>query len=136
MQPLSLDDSDWPVVVLHVPSGAHSDEAIRDVLREYKDMVLTRRVPFVMINDLRSASGVTQKQRAEMSDFLEGEHEVASYCRGAALVFESALLRGMLTAILWVSKPVYPTRVFRTVEDASWWAYDQLGISVAQRRPA
>ena len=129
MRPLELDDSSWPVIVMHVPRGAHSDEAIQAILTRYKQLVLEHREPFVMINDLREASGVTQKQRAEMSSFLENELEVASYCRGAAMVFNSAMLRGMLTAILWVSRPPYPTRVFKTVEEARTWANGQIELA-------
>ena len=38
------------------------------------------------------------------------------------MVFESAVVRGVLMAIFWIFKPAYPTKAFKSVEEAIAWA--------------
>ena len=48
---------------------------------------------------------------------------------GCGLVFQSTVLRGILTAIFWLKKPEYEVRVFADVTEAVVWgrkhAFDQ-----------
>jgi len=38
------------------------------------------------------------------------------------MIFDNPLLRGMLTAMFWIRKPEYPTRVYATPEEGLTWA--------------
>lgn len=46
--------------------------------------------------------------------------------RGEATVLESALVRGGLTAIYWLSPPGYPWKIFGDMSEALHWAQAQL----------
>ena len=86
-----------------------------------------------MVIDLRRNAGITPTQRKMLTDDMAApEHAaVQARCVGVAMVFDSAFLRGILTAIFWVRKPPYPTQVFRTVAEAKTWAKALLAAPAA-----
>ena len=126
MPGLKVDDSRWPAVVTHVPPGDHTDEEIHASMDDYLRIVRARKQPFVTITDLTRGTGMSPKQRRIITDFMQKhEDELAVHCRGAAMVFQSAVMRGMLTAIFWIAKPRWETRVFATLDEAGSWAHEK-----------
>lgn len=118
--PVHVDAAEWPVLRVTPPHQITDDE-MQAFLAWYRELVLRRREPFALVLDLRRTSGMTPRQRQMITDGMGGEESI--YCRGTAMVFSSAVLRGILTAIFWIRKPRYPTRVFATVEDAGAFAH-------------
>jgi hypothetical protein len=51
--------------------------------------------------------------------------------RGQAFVVGNSSVRGALTAIHWLAKPVYPVKVVETFEDGLAWAQRQLASASA-----
>jgi len=117
---ITTDVSRWPVVVVRAPATV-SDEEMAEHLAFFEGKVYARREPFVTVLDLRFCEKITPRQRSIMIGSMKRNEEMTQ-CRGCAMVFDSMLLRGILTAMFWVRKPAYPTRVFSKVVEAFDWA--------------
>ena len=53
----------------------------------------------------------------------------AAYCAGYAFVIDSAVVRGILTAILWLAPMPAPHVVVSTVEEGERWLREKLGMA-------
>jgi hypothetical protein len=77
--------------------------------------------------DISEVEGMDPSQRRMLTERLAEDEELnARICRGLAMVFDSAMLRGILTAVWWVKKPPYPQKVFKNVEQAKAWCVSQM----------
>ena len=117
---IDLDLTHWPVVVSTAPSGPCRDAPFERYLERFAQVVDSRKGSYVAVVDLRAGGSMTPKQRTRLAEAM-GTEERGATCVGTALVFESALMRSMLTAVLWMSMPPYPTRVFSRPVDAIEW---------------
>jgi hypothetical protein len=132
MSRIDLDISKWPVPVI-TPEGLVSDEELSEFFENYSRMLQQRREPYALIVDLRRASDMPAKQRKTLTDYMKRqEHVLGMYCAGTALIFESSVMRAILTAIFWIRKPPQEVRVFANVQEADLWAR----ASLARRRQA
>ncbi len=119
---IKLDTSQWPVTVV-TPEGLVSTEELNTFFAAYADMLKRKRDVYALIVDLRRASDMPAAQRKVLTDFMKKQEAVAGMrCAGTALVFESALMRAVLTAIFWVKNPPQEVRVFGNVHEAMEWA--------------
>lgn len=109
----------WPAVLVRPPETV-SDDDLREYLRCFDHDVIGMGEPYGIVLDLRTTKSITPSQRQILTDSM-ASHSDADMCRGTAMVFESRLLRGILTAIFWVRRPAYPTRVFTSTLDAWAW---------------
>lgn len=83
---------------------------------------LIRRGPFGMINDVRSGSVPSPVQRRMIiALYDENDRDVRAHVLASALVGESMLLRGVLTALTWVRPAPHPMAVFGTLSAAEEW---------------
>lgn len=48
------------------------------------------------------------------------------YLRGTAFIVESAMKRGLITAVFWMSPPCYRWKTFVKFDEGCFWAYAQL----------
>jgi hypothetical protein len=123
--PYRFDDSRWPVVICEmvgVSTDAEIDEFIRTVAQ-----ALSRRVPHYVIIDARRGESMSSKHRRQIADWVtRNQPELRAHRVGLALVAESALIRGALTAIYWLHAPPYPTKVFARIEEAEAWGHELL----------
>jgi len=135
MSAIRLDMTRWPIVVV-VPPDKVTDAELHTFMDEFDNSVRVRRERFVMVLDLRRSSGMLPKQRKMLTDHLNQQPEAnLALCQGNALVFESALLRTMLTAILWVRRSTHPVQVFASVDEACNWGRDQMSRAMAHGTP-
>jgi hypothetical protein len=117
------DKSKWPIIKMVSPTSI-SDEELIKTLGEFVDYITVQKKDerYGVILDLRDTKGITTQQRKMITDNMDGMKDYAIlYCVGSAMVFDSPVLRGMLKAIFWITKPPYPTQVFKTLEDAEGW---------------
>ena len=115
-----LDLSDWPIVVTRPAAGPVTDEELKAYMREHAARVLEREGDYVQVLDLRNDPKLTPDQRSMMGDMHDYEELVAREA-GTAMVFNSALLRWMLSAVFWVKRQERAMGVFATAEEASEW---------------
>ncbi len=128
MSTIELDLTAWPVVVVTPPAGLVTDAELDSFMADYRRRVTGRRELYSVVIDLRVSSGLTPTQRKRLSrEMEEGEQRGYANC-GGALIFSSTLMRGMLTAILWLKKPKHEMRICSTREEAVTWAREQVAI--------
>lgn len=113
----TVDSSEWPFVrVTYVDSV--DDDAFERYVQE-QAALLERREPYVILFDARRSGMPTAKQRQRMARYMkENDSALRRYCRRGAFVIESPLIRGALTAILWLQPLPFAHEVFATVEEA------------------
>lgn len=125
---IQLDSSRWPIVVVTPPTVSLSDASIDEFMRRWLQMTRTNRGHYVCIHDLRQSPPMSAAHRKKMTDSMNGlRDEMASQCVGVAMVFDSALMRAMLTAFMWMFRPPYPTFVCPSLDGALAWADQRLG---------
>jgi len=84
----------------------------------------------VELSNLRKANA---KQRRAFAEHLKRfEHHDVRWNAGSALVVPSAWLRGLVTAVFWISPPKFPYDVFAKRSDALEWAQLQLDAKLAE----
>lgn len=126
--PVRLSTQDWPFVVTTIVESMDETETT-EYLTSFLDQVVNRRTPFVSIVDARRMTRApSAKVRRMIADWEQANGDLGSrYNRGVAFVTESALIRGAMTALQWISPPRVPTVYEATMESARVWARTQLG---------
>jgi glyoxylase-like metal-dependent hydrolase (beta-lactamase superfamily II) len=128
MARILVDDTLWPIVRVKLPPEQTDDEMrlYLDELRALRE----RRQPYALIIDANDSRGFTASQRKLQAEYIESGVELTRrYLKAFAFVAESAIQRGMMTAIFWLRRPEWPHAFFATVEEAKEWARDKLAES-------
>lgn len=126
MAEIKLSFAHWPVVLTTAPPGTVSDAEMLSYLERFRAEIARRRAPFISVLDLRANSGITPAQRKMITEGMTADNANTAFCKAFGMVFSSSLLAGMLTAIFWVRKPKYETKVFTEVHDALDWGREQM----------
>lgn len=122
MTTIQLDKSHWPVIVV-TPMGVASSEELSRFFDQYAAMLKERPEVYALIVDLRRSSDMPAAQRKVLTDFMKKQEDVVGkLCAGTVLVFESAVMRAILTAVFWVKNPSQEVRVCSTVQEGLEWA--------------
>lgn len=125
---METDLSRWPIVIMTAPSRPMSDQDFKDYLAWVEKHITCRGEAYALVNDARHAPAPTAAQRKLVADQMERLRPFTRrHCAGNAMVFDSTLMRGIMTAIFWTTKPDYPTKVCATVNEAITWCEVQLG---------
>jgi hypothetical protein len=121
-----IDVTQWPVMRYTAPAGVVSDEHMREVFDEQYTMKKLGELHAICL-DLRASGGLTPTQRKMLTaEMGRDEALTRRVTAGVALVFTSAVLRGVLTAIFWVRPAIAPTKVFSDVDVALAWCRGQI----------
>ena len=123
---IDLDLNAWPIVVTRPRGGVLQDHELTDYLERFRAEISRRRGVYVSVLDLRESPTLTPTQRRTISNGMDEDIASHKQCVGAALIFESAMMRGLLTAILWVRQPKHELKVFGDLDAAKVWAADCL----------
>lgn len=102
----------WPIAVSCIYGQEHSEEALSAAYATWTEYLL--RGPHVLIVDMTQGNaGSTAPQRARTAEWLEQNESLLREGRQLAhvLVFDSALVRGIVTAVFWLRRPVAPHHV-------------------------
>lgn len=130
---IETDESSWPILQV-TPPATVTDGMLAAYLDWYRT-VDERRGPHAIVMDLRGSQGITTEQRRMMLSRME-ERGGRTSCLGLAMVFESKVLRAILTAMFWVRSPPYPTRVFADRESAFGWCRGLLSPGAGRPEPS
>jgi len=118
MARLEIDESEHPLLSVQFPSTLTGEEFTDYQKRLFAIM---ERGPVLLLID----SGQTQLDahlRKMMADQVRNNQAFfVRYCRGCAVIVRSAPTRGVMTALLWLVTPAFPTRSFANEEDARRW---------------
>lgn len=127
MNRITLKTSDWPIVLTTV-EGDIDESNLVPYFAEFQSRVLARAQLFSSIVDAtRITSAPSARVRRLIADW-EVEHGAVGerYNVGVAIVTTSALVRGAMTAIQWISPPRVPTTYEATMPAAIAWAHGHL----------
>jgi hypothetical protein len=120
-----IDESRHPLVLVTF-DGALSEPEFDDYLRSMSRFI-DRRTKNVTILDARKAKSPTATQRAKQAAWLKTNRvALQEYSCGSVFVIDSALVRGGLTAILWIAPMPVAHAVVATLEEAERWAFARL----------
>lgn len=118
----------------HIPP-AFSDADLEGFLVVLEALVAAQRAPFAWVVIADAMISTSAKQRKM---FSEGEARMQAqdkrYCAGTAIVLTSSMIRGVMTAIYWLTPPVYPYTLCANEQQADAWAREQLAARL--RAPA
>ncbi len=118
----------WPILIRRASASLTTLEWQKE-LDWAAELYRTKKEPYALVVDARSGRRPNSAERNMMREFAE-KHDahIRQYCRGTALVFKSDLVRGALTALLWLRKPASQTKVFTDFDEAMAWARKQLDL--------
>ena len=115
----------WPLVLVDMQSPSNEEYAR---YFERVDEFLLRRQPFALvINTLDSGGTTGQEGRRAQAEYMHRQADALSrYLVGIGMVIRSSAVRAVVTSIMWMQPPPSPVAVFRTEEEATRWARNQL----------
>ncbi len=121
-----FDARAWPLVVSTLPTIV-DDDTVQRLVDGHRE-VFARRERFVHIGDLRQLRTLPNARiRQRLADWTKSiEGESARYNVGSALVVPNAVVRGGLTALSWLYKPVSPQYYGAAVEECHAWCMARL----------
>lgn len=109
-------------VVIATPPSEVTEASVDAFLEELQTNLDSER-PYVLLVDMTHTGNLTVKQRRRVSQHIAGNKDrVRRIVRGIAVVTPSALKRGIITAVFWLSPPPTEHRTFENVDDAMAWA--------------
>jgi hypothetical protein len=126
MVAVRYDESEWPLVIVTMPRAPMS----RDQFEAHLERISSyyRRGPFALLIDTRDAFALDANQRRMVADEIELNQE--RYPRtllGCAVVMTSAVQRGVLRAITWLTNPRFEVEPFSDLDEAKTWLRTKLG---------
>lgn len=110
-----------------------SDEELSSFMRAREEWAEQARYPVAWVVELSNLQKANAGQRKLFAEHLKRfeEHDVR-WNAGSALIVPRAWLRGLVTAVFWISPPRFPHQAFARRSDALGWAQAQLDAKVAE----
>jgi hypothetical protein len=106
--------------------GTVNDQSFQDYINDLAAVAKIGR-PYLLLADATDAGVPSAKQRMMQTQAIKEYRSLfASVCKGAAFVIDSMMVRGALTAMLWVQPLPYDHIVVATVREAEEWLQKQL----------
>lgn len=122
-----IDESMWPVLLIRPKPMEMSIEELEVAFRYYDRILERRRERYAVVFDNREVKHLSAAHRSRIARYNEENEERARvYCRGLAFTITSPIVRGMMTAILWIKRPPVETRTFEELDAALSWAGEQV----------
>lgn len=121
-----LDVTRAPVYVACIPHRVQYAELIEH-FQAVEAFLRARPERYAYVSDFSFVQSATATQRRIVADADKRLQDFdKQWLAGMALVAKSALMRGAVTAVYWLTPPVYPYRVFSNLTEAIVWARNQL----------
>jgi len=121
-----IDSSQAPLYVWRFPPDAAYDDLVACCAAR-ETWSATTAEPVAWVVDLTHLKAATAKHRQAFAAHLERFRAFDErWTVASAIVAEAAWVRGLVTAVFWVSPPRFPHRVFGDVISARAWARGEL----------
>jgi hypothetical protein len=123
-----------PIYEWTFPAEA-SNEELDAFVRAREEWAERAQYPVAWVVELSNLTKANAQQRRAFADHLKRfeAHDV-QWNAGSALIVPSGWLRGLVTAVFWLSPPKFPHQAFAKRSDALEWAQLQLDAKVAESR--
>jgi hypothetical protein len=128
-----FDESEWPLLKFAMP--AEMSSADRDAYHEGLRGYWSRGTPFCVLADMRGLASHSAYERRRTGAILREEMpDIRKSLVAVAVILDSAVHRGMLSALLWIVGVPMPIDSFSSVESGRAWLASQMPI-VARQTP-
>ncbi len=125
---ITIDTARWPLVSIRF-FGAADDATFGGYLAEY-DRLLERNERYGILLDALESAAPSARQRSLQAAWMkERQGKLAERCVAGGFAIASPLVRGALTAILWLQPLPFPHSVHATVFDAENWVRSRMKAS-------
>lgn len=135
MSGIVIDDSRWPLVVMHMPPVMTLGDL--DHHFEIRTPRLFARGRFAAVIDTRAAdifAFTALHRRRVVQHRKRMEDTYKRLLIAEAYVLESVVARGIVTAVQWLAPPCWPQGLFGDVDAATAWARRKLPPQVTASR--
>src|SRR5262249_48964677 len=127
------DSSRFPLIVTEWPDGDVDDESLDAWMKRSKEDWSKGRQ--IVLHVGIHPTVMTAVQRKRVSEFTkENPAGLAEAVIAAAIVSDSAVVRGLITAINWFAPPPFPQRIFAHRSEAEAWLRNKLAEDIRRRR--
>lgn len=128
-QTIQTDSTRWPLVMIRFLGEITEDEF--DQYLRFLDFNVARtgaaRAKIALLFDAREVGRVSPAIRRKQADWIRDNLDISRQnCAGFAYVLDSSMVRGMLTAILWLATMPADYTITATVREAEDWLKGQL----------
>ena len=132
------DDTILTVTFYRHPSEAEHEAHLAQLSDIIEKGKVRQEYRWVVINNLKVVFQGSAMYRRRQADWMKDhEDELRHRTAGIGFVMDSQIMRGALTAVLWLAPLPCPHRIFATIGDAMLWAREHCRIPVDPRaRPA
>lgn len=121
-----FDEADWPILRVTFDGSLTPSEV--DAYLSHCAGLLGRREHMGLLIDARKADIPDAKTRARFVEFFDVQRpRTRRYIAGMAVVLNTAMGRGVLTALTWMESPAFPVKSFEHASEARLWLKDLLG---------
>jgi hypothetical protein len=109
----SCDLTLWPLAVFTLPPTALTDEALEALIANLQGILRRRDKHLVLMDCLAVEHSANARQRARLAMFLQEPEarSLSSFKIADVVLLRSAIVRGAITAIFWVSPPASPIKL-------------------------
>ena len=119
-----FDETRWPLVIIPSPGGRDPESIDQDSFyaefRRFSEK--DERVFFV--HDLRGVQRMDARRRRRFVQWAKLHSPTArKLIVGYAVLINSKLMSGVVTAVLWLMRPPCPMKVFSKAADAEAWLF-------------
>lgn len=131
MERICIDESCWPLVIVRYPKRI--DDADFEAHLARVTRFVRRAEPWGMLNDSRGAGHPSAKQRKDIVRmYEENEAAVRAHWRGTAVIFDSRVIVGVITAMTWLKAPIHPFQCFTDYDEGLRWVAARLPAGAVQ----
>jgi len=126
---IQTDSTRWPLVMVRFVNDLTEEdfEAYLKFLDYNAARTGAARTKIALLFDCREVGRVSANIRRRQADWIRDNMEISRHnCVGFAYVFESGLVRGLLTAILWLVTMPAEYTVTSTVAEGEHWLKQKL----------
>lgn len=117
------DVREWPLVRIKAPMADPEIDSFFVLINRY----LERRTRFGIVFDVRGMPLLNALQRKKFADYITAKSgALKQFIAGQAVIVNSNLEAGIVTAVLWVAPTPFPTKVFNDYGDGEEWVKKQL----------
>jgi len=129
-----ISNDDMPLYRWTFPEET-TDEELRACLEARERWATRAHYHVAWVIDLSKITKASATQRQAFGQHLKRFEEFnVRWNVGSALIVPKAWLRGLVTAVFWISPPAFPNKLFSDPLDAEDWAKAQLAAKLAELR--
>ncbi len=129
---ITVDTSGAPLLRVTF-AGTLDDDAFNAYLAEYRAF-LGRGMRYAIVIDASTSGVPSPAQRRLLADSIRDDRpRLRAQCVGGAFVISSTLVRGALTAVLWLQPLPFEYVLVKDVDAAERWCRERLNDTVADQ---